>query len=121
MASLTLAAKVSEVGNVIVPEEAIGALGLRPGDDIKIQIEGVAAGAEADNAVQADLRQKLTSRLDEAHTLKREPFTPFTDPLEAEWAKGVEEKARRMGLKLTIDSDFYIYQRHGSEPFEVVP
>jgi len=100
MASLTLAAKVSEVGNVIVPEEAIDALGLRPGDDIRILIEGVATSTEADNALQAELRQKLTSRLEEAHALKREPFKPFTDPLEAEWAKGVEEKARRMGLKL---------------------
>ena len=100
MASLTLAAKVEKDGCVIVPVEAVDALGLQPGDDIRIRIEGVGPDTQADDAVQAELHRKLQVLLDEAHKLQREPCKPFTDPLEAEWARGVEEKARRMGLKL---------------------
>lgn len=100
MASLSIAAKVTQDGSVTIPQDAVGALGLRPGDDVRIQIETVDMDAEADRALQSELHRKLLQRLEEANTTARQPARPLTDPMEAEWGRGVEEKARRMGLKI---------------------
>jgi len=37
---------------------------------------------------------------EEGDKAPREPGKPLTDPLEGEWALGVEERARRMRLEL---------------------
>lgn len=100
MTSLSIAAKVTLDGTVTIPRDAVGALGLQPGDDVRVQIETVDLDSEADGAIQSELHRKLLKRLEDASRTVREPFKALSDPLEAEWARGVEEKARRMGLKI---------------------
>ena len=100
MASLSIEAKVTHDGSVTIPRDAVGALGLRPGDDVRIQIETVPVGPDGEPSVQSELHRRLSQRLEEASQTVRMPSKPFTDPLEAEWGRGVEEKARRMGIEL---------------------
>ena len=49
---------------------------------------------------QAELQRRSARLFEEDDRTIREPGKPLTDPYEAAWAQGVEEKARKMGLKL---------------------
>ena len=99
MAGLTFAAKLKEDGSLVIPQQAVETLGLHPGDEITVRIEtsGTAASEGPD---QAELQRRAALRFAEADLLAREPGPALTDPLEAAWGRGVEEKARRMGLDL---------------------
>lgn len=99
MAAVTFASKLNADGSLTVPREAVAILGLHPGDEIRVRIE---TGSEAsiEEPDQAELQRRATRLFKEADGLVREPGQPLTDPYEVAWAQGVEEKARRMGLKL---------------------
>ena len=96
MAAMTFASRLQADGSFIIPPEAVETLGLHPGDEIQVRIE-TPHDALPD---QIELQRRAALLFAEADQLKREPGKPLTDPLEAAWAQGVEEKARRMGLKL---------------------
>jgi len=99
MAAMTFASKLRDDGSFTIPQEAVETLGLHPGDEITVRIEthGAVTIGEPD---QAELQRRAALRFEEADRLAREPGKPLSDPIEAAWAEGVEEKARRMGLKL---------------------
>jgi hypothetical protein len=80
--------------------EAFRMLGLHPGDEIRVRIETANGASSLEAPDQTDLQRRSALLFEEAGRLVREPGKPLTDPLEAAWAKGVEQKARRMGLKL---------------------
>jgi bifunctional DNA-binding transcriptional regulator/antitoxin component of YhaV-PrlF toxin-antitoxin module len=100
MAAMTFASKLNEDGSVIIPQEALDTLKLHPGDEIKIRIEGANGNSLSDQPDQAALQRKARRLFEAADRVAREPGQQLTDPQEAEWAQGVEEKARKMGLKL---------------------
>ena len=99
MAVMTFASKLKEDGTFTIPQEAVESLGLHPGDEITIRIE-TTSGSHFGEPDQAELQRRAALCFEEADRLAREPGKPLSDPLEAAWAAGVEEKARRMGLKL---------------------
>jgi bifunctional DNA-binding transcriptional regulator/antitoxin component of YhaV-PrlF toxin-antitoxin module len=99
MAVMTFASKLKEDGTFTIPQEAVETLGLHPGDEITIRIETM-SGPHFGEPDQAELQRRAALCFEEADRLVREPGKPLSDPMEAAWAAGVEEKARRMGLKL---------------------
>ena len=100
MAAMTFESKLKEDGSFLIPNEAVETLGLHPGDEIKVRIETSNGIPLTDHFDQRELHRRARLLFKEADQLIREPAKPFTDPLEAAWAEGVEEKARRMGIKL---------------------
>ena len=99
MAGMTFALKLKEDGSFIIPQQAVKTLGLHPGDEITVRVE-TNGTAHIGVPNQAELQRRATLHFEEADRLVREPGKPLTDPLEAAWGEGVEEKARRMGLTL---------------------
>lgn len=99
MAGMTFASKLKDDGSFTIPQEAVETLGLHPGDEITVRIETNGA-AHIGAPDQAELQRRAALRFEEADRLVREPGKPLTDPMEAAWAEGVEEKARKMGLTL---------------------
>jgi bifunctional DNA-binding transcriptional regulator/antitoxin component of YhaV-PrlF toxin-antitoxin module len=99
MAAMTFASKLKDDGTFTVPQEAVKTLGLHPGDEITIRIETTDA-AYTGEPNQVELQRRAARCFAEADSLVREPGKSLSDPLEAAWAAGVEEKARRMGIKL---------------------
>jgi len=99
MATMTFASKLKDDGTFAIPQEAVKTLGLHPGDEITIRIETSGTGF-IEEMDQAELQRRAALRFEEADRLVREPAKPLSDPMEATWATGVEEKARKMGLKL---------------------
>ena len=99
MAGMTFASKLKDDGSFTIPQEAVETLGLHPGDEIIVRIEadGVTPIKEPD---QGELQRRAKRRFEEADRLVREPGKPLSGPMEAAWAAGVEEKARRMWIKL---------------------
>ncbi|HZP81017.1 MAG TPA: AbrB/MazE/SpoVT family DNA-binding domain-containing protein [Chthonomonadaceae bacterium] len=100
MAEVTFASKLNADGSFTIPREAVETLGLHPGDEIRVRIETTKDLSIVEHLDQAELQRKAALRFEEADRLVREPAKPLTDPYEAAWAEGVEEKARRIGLKL---------------------
>ena len=96
MATMTFASKLQADGSFTIPREAVETLGLHPGDEIQVSIE-TSHGALLN---QSELQRRAALLFEEADQLKREPGKPLTDSLEAAWAQGVEEKARKLGLTL---------------------
>ena len=99
MAAMTFASKLNDDGSFTIPREAVETLGLRPGDDITVRIEAT-GGGPIGRPDQAELQRRAALRFEEADRLVREPGKLLSEPMEAAWAAGVEEKARRMGLNL---------------------
>ena len=99
MAAITFAARFTDEGSLTIPQEAVETLKLHPGDEITVWIE-VPGAHDVEQTVQDELHRRIARLFEEADSLVREPGKPLTDPYEAEWAAGVEEKARRMGIKL---------------------
>jgi bifunctional DNA-binding transcriptional regulator/antitoxin component of YhaV-PrlF toxin-antitoxin module len=99
MAAITFASKLTADGSFMIPQEAVEKLGLHPGDEITVRIE-TNNPVNGEMLDQAELHRRALLRFEEADQLVREPGKPLSDPLEAAWAAGVEEKARKMGLKL---------------------
>ena len=99
MAALTFASKLKDDGSLTIPDEAAVTLGLRPGDQVTVRIE-TNGTAQSGGPDQFELRRRAALRFEEADRLIRGPGKPITDPLEAAWGEGVEEKARRIGLTL---------------------
>jgi len=99
MTAMTFALKLKDDGSFTIPPEAVETLGLRPGDEITVRIE-TNATIRTGEPDQAELQRRAALRFEEADRLVREPGKPLSDPMEAAWAAGVEEKARRIGLKL---------------------
>ena len=99
MAEIIFAARFADNGSVTIPQEAVEALKLLPGDEINVRIE-VPAILDSEQADQVELHRRLERLLQEADHVVRVPCKPLTDPFEASWAAGVEEKARRMGINL---------------------
>ena len=99
MAIMTFASKLKDDGTFAVPDEAVEALGLHPGDEITVRIE-TTSGRHLGEPDQAELHRRAALCFEEADRLVREPGKPLSDSMEAAWAVGVEEKARKMGLKL---------------------
>ena len=99
MAVMTFASKLKEDGTFTIPQEAVDTLGLHPGDEITIRIE-TRNGSHFEAPDQAELQRRAALCFEEADRIVREPGKPLSDPIEAAWAAGVEEKARKMGLKL---------------------
>ena len=99
MAGMTFASKLEDDGSFTIPQEAVETLGLHPGDVITVRIEanGISHIGEPN---QAELKRRAALRFTEADRLVREPGKPLSNPMEAVWATGVEEKAHRMGLIL---------------------
>jgi len=95
MAAITFASKLREDGSFTIPPEAVEQLGLHPGDEIQVRIETTNGTLD-----QAELQRRSARLFEEDDRTVREPGKPLTDPYEAAWAQGVEEKARKMGLKL---------------------
>jgi bifunctional DNA-binding transcriptional regulator/antitoxin component of YhaV-PrlF toxin-antitoxin module len=100
MAGITFASKLREDGSFTIPQEAVETLGLHPGDEITVRIETTKAHFPLEQPDQAELQRRAALLFEEADHLVREPGIPLTESLEAAWAEGIEEKARRMGLKL---------------------
>jgi len=100
MAAITFGARYAADGSLAIPREAVETLELHPGDEITVRIETGAAGLEVEQPSQAELRSRIARIFDEADKIVRVPGKALTDPYEAEWAAGVEEKARRIGIKL---------------------
>ena len=100
MAAITFASKLKEDGSFTIPQEAVETLGLHPGDEVTVRIEAANGVSHIEEPDQAELQHRTAQLFEEADRLVREPGKFFTDPYEAAWAEGVEEKARRMGLKL---------------------
>ena len=94
MATLTLAYRMKDQQELVIPNAALTQLGLKEGDEFQIKIETL----DLAQTKQEELRLKADRQFIEADTLEREPGKPLTDAFEAEWAQGMEEKARRMGL-----------------------
>ncbi|HLV81253.1 MAG TPA: AbrB/MazE/SpoVT family DNA-binding domain-containing protein [Chthonomonadaceae bacterium] len=95
MSVVTFSSRLTEDGSFTIPPEAVEQLGIHPGDEIRVRIE--AANGMPD---QAELQRRSAKLFEEDDRTIREPGKPLTDPYEAAWAQGVEEKARKMGLKL---------------------
>jgi bifunctional DNA-binding transcriptional regulator/antitoxin component of YhaV-PrlF toxin-antitoxin module len=100
MAALTFASRLKEDSSFTIPQEAVETLGLHPGDEIMIRIEVTNGLTPIEAPDQAELQRLAACRFEEADRLVREPGQPLTDSLEAAWAEGIEEKARKIGLKL---------------------
>lgn len=99
MAAISFAARFADDGLLTIPQQAVETLKLHPGDEITVRIE-VREAKDTGKAVQTELHRKLERLFEEADNTVREPGKPLTDPFEATWAAGVEEKARKMGIKL---------------------
>ena len=99
MEVMTFASKLKEDGTITIPREAVDTLGLHPGDEITIRIE-TKSGSRFGEPDQAELQRRAALCFEEADGIVREPGKSLSDPMEAAWASGVEEKARRMGLEL---------------------
>lgn len=97
MPAITIAVKASEDGSLTLPKDAVRMLGIRPGDKAELLIEAK-NGAHASEAVDYD--SILAKLFEEAESLVPEPGKPLTDPHEAAWGAGVEEKFRKQGFKL---------------------
>ena len=100
MAAITFASRLDENGTFTIPKEAVDGLGLHAGDAILVRIEADLESNIEDAADQAELHRRATVLFEEMDRTVRESGKPLSDPLEAAWGAGVEEKARRMGLKL---------------------
>jgi antitoxin component of MazEF toxin-antitoxin module len=100
MAAVTFAARFAADGSLTIPDEAVETLKLNPGDEITVRLETGVGVPETEQLTQDEYLRRITRLFEEADTLVREPGKPLTDPYEAAWAAGVEEKARRIGLKL---------------------
>jgi bifunctional DNA-binding transcriptional regulator/antitoxin component of YhaV-PrlF toxin-antitoxin module len=100
MAAVTFASKLQDDGSLVVPQEAVEALGLHPGDEVRVRVEAANGISPSEQPDQAELQRRAERLFEEADRLVPEPGRPLTDPYEAAWAQGVEEKARKMGLKL---------------------
>ena len=100
MAAITFAAEFATDGSVKIPHEAVEKLRLRPGDEVTVRIETGASASDTEQLTQDEWRERLQRLYEEGDKVPREPGKPLTDPYEAAWAAGVEEKARRMGIKL---------------------
>jgi bifunctional DNA-binding transcriptional regulator/antitoxin component of YhaV-PrlF toxin-antitoxin module len=99
MAVMTFASKLKDDGTFTIPQEAVETLGLHLGDEITIRIETTDAAYMGERD-QAELQRRAACCFADADSLVREPGKSLSDPMEATWAAGVEEKARRMGIKL---------------------
>ena|SRR5437868_13427944 len=99
MAVMTFASKLNDDGTVTIPQEAVESLGLHPGDEITIRIE-TTSGSHFGEPDQEELQRRAALCFEEADCVVRKPGKPLSDPLEAAWAVGVEEKACRIELKL---------------------
>ena len=100
MAAITFVSNLSEDGSFTIPPEAVKTLGLRPGDEIQVRIE---SASEA-SAAQAELQRRGACLFEEADRTVREPGAALADPLEAAWAEGVLEKARRMRFRSVLEA-----------------
>jgi antitoxin component of MazEF toxin-antitoxin module len=94
MAAVEFAAKLKEDGSLAVPKEAVEELGLHPGDELQVRIEAI------NGTGQPDYDRILAELFAEVEALIPEPGKPLSDPYEAAWGAGVEEKFRKMGFKL---------------------
>lgn len=99
MAAMSFASKLKDDGTFTIPQEAVRTLGLHPGDEITIRIETNGTGT-IEESDQTELHRRAALRFEEADQVVRDPAKSLSDPVEATWAAGVEEKARRMGIKL---------------------
>ena len=98
MATMTLAYRMTDQQELTIPQEALAQLGLREGDAFQVKIETI--GSEFAQTDLQELRRKAEKLFAEADSIERESSKPLNDVLEAEWARGVEDKARRMGITL---------------------
>ena len=99
MAAITFAARLTDDGSLTIPQEAVESLQLHPGDEITVRIETGGGDLNTEQATQDELLKRISKLFEDADAVVREPAKPLTDPYEAAWAAGVEEKARRMGIK----------------------
>jgi hypothetical protein len=97
LATVTITVMASEDGTVTIPRDAVEKLGFHPGERAHIAL---ASGEIAETSSDLDYDSILDRLFDEAANLVLEPGEPLSDPLEAAWGAGVEEKYRKMGLKL---------------------
>ena len=100
MAAVTFAAEFASDGSVKIPQEAVEKLRLHPGDEVTVRLETGVHVSVNESITQDEWRERLQRLYEEGDKVPREPGKPLTDPYEAAWAAGVEEKARRMGIKL---------------------
>ena len=75
-------------------------MGLHASDEIKVQIEPANGLTPPDQPDQQELHRRARLAYSEADRTIREPGGPLTDPLKAAWGSDIEEKARRMGIKI---------------------
>lgn len=97
---MTFASRLNADGSFSLPKEAMETLGLHPGDEITVRIETANGVAASEMPDQAELHRRAALLFEEADRLVREPGKPLSDPTEVIWAQSVEEKARKMGIKL---------------------
>ncbi|GEM_PF-5447362 len=98
MATMTLAYRMTDQQELTIPQEALAQLGLREGDAFQVKIETI--GSEFAQTDSQELRRKAEQIFVQADGIERESSKPLNDAFEGEWARGVEDKARRMGITL---------------------
>jgi len=101
--AVTLVSRLQHDGSIVVPNEAYQALGICPGDEITVEIQVVDGSQGITEPSQAELHRRAEMLFDDADHLVREPGIDLSDGLEAAWANGMVDKARRMGLNVDAD------------------
>lgn len=96
MAAVTFDSKLNADGSLLVPEEAIEALGARPGEALHVRVE-TANGTKAPIG-QRLLSDALVDLLAEAERFEGRPGLESSDATSNEFGDIVKEKYRRLGL-----------------------
>ncbi len=97
MTAVTVAVTASDDGTLTIPKHVAEALGLYPGQEAELVVEARNGRMDAESP---DYDSILDSLFAETDNLVLEPGKPLTDPYEAQWGAAVEDKFRKMGLKL---------------------
>ncbi|HET6382426.1 MAG TPA: hypothetical protein VFJ58_03460 [Armatimonadota bacterium] len=95
MSGVTFAARIGDGGLLRVPEAAMKQLDLRPGDEVRVRIDG-----EQTDDRQARLQQAIADIVKQAQQLVPEPAPASADPCEAAFGEIVRLKYRKQGFEL---------------------
>lgn len=101
MTTVTFASKLTKDGSLSIPQQAVEELGLRPGDEVQVNVEVINGANLAEEIEQERLQKRFDAFFDRLETLTFEPPTkPHTEEtVESGFGDMMDEKFRKLGFK----------------------
>ena len=100
MANITFDCTLDKQGSFTIPRVVLEQLNIEIGDPMRLRVEITKKVNIDASPNQTELQCRASQLFARSDQSVREPMIPFTDSHESDWAKGIEEKARKMGLQI---------------------